>query len=478
MTHWRLLVFPLLAVILGAGTLVALGPGDPRPGSRNVPGPAYDSWGWSDGPVPGLPPNVILISVDCLRADHLGCYGYSRETSPNIDRLAREGARFEWAIAGSNWTLASHLGMFTSIHWPVLGAEAETPWLDVEHTWLPMALQESGYTTVGFYAGGLISPTYGFDRGFDDYIDCLTSPWAALTDITSPHIHGKVSRWIEEDLREPFFIFIHYWDVHALYIPPPPYDKMFDPDYEGEDEFLSSPQPIVDELTPRELEHMVALYDGEIRWTDRWIGELLGLLDAKGILDSTMIILTADHGEQFGEHGHTGHGHNLHDELVRVPLIVRLPGKVPGGLRIEQQVSLLDIYPTILDVAGIEPPAKLMGTSLAPLIEGRATRIDLPGAFSSIFERGFALRTAEWKVVRWADGAKEKIEFYDLVADPQEKSPLPADHDARSREAVEELNRYTDSVERLRASLGTRGGRKARIDPDLLARLKALGYIK
>lgn len=476
MIPWRLLALPLLAGILGVGTILVLRSSDDGSGSPEEPPPAYDSWRWSDAPMPGAPPNVVLISIDCLRADHLGCYGYSRETSPNIDSLARQGAVFEWAISSSSWTLPTHLSMLTSLHWPVWSAETDTNWTAVRQPRLPGVLRDHGYKTAGFYAGPLVSPTYGFDKGFDDYIDCQTTPWNALKDITSPGIHDRVTRWLDEERGEPFFLFIHYWDPHGLYIPPAPYDRIFDPDYEGKYVYPREPKDSTADISPRDMKHLIALYDGEIRWTDKWIGELVRLLDAKGFLDRTLIILTADHGEQLGERGKIGHGLNLFDELIRVPLILRLPGKVPAGVRVREQVSLIDIFPTILDVVGVERPPKLMGRSLAPLYQGKPEGGNPPPAFSSLFEQAFALRTAGWKVVRGID--VQGAQFYDLVADPLERSPLPATEDGRGREALEKLQQYIDSLERLRGTLKTTGGGKVQVDPEVLERLRALGYVK
>ena len=367
-----LLVSLLVAALAGAWFLFGMG----RDPLASLSGPPRKGFDFSRLPVTRAPegtPNVILISIDSLRADHLGCYGYPRDTSPHIDRLAREGALFEYAIASTSWTLPSHMSMFTSLYDSLHGVEDSRKRLVIDHPLLAEVMKEAGYRTAGFYSGPLLHPGYGFVHGFEEYVNCTSYPWAgeqeikefvaqrrktrslAKADITNPRIYEKVTGWMEEKMKEPFFLFIHYWDVHYDYIPPDPYDKMFDPGYEGELDVreLEGNESIHADMARGDLEHLIALYDGEIRWTDEWIGRLMEMLRTKGLLDRTLIVLTADHGEEFFEHGAKGHGKSLYDETIRVPLIVRLPGVVEAGLRISQQVRTIDIYPTVLDIARV-----------------------------------------------------------------------------------------------------------------------------
>lgn len=506
----------LLAGLLFGGWIVLGRVGGPRPGdgpppspprpSRGLPAPSAPASRPPIRPEPGVTPNVILVSIDSLRPDHLGCYGYERETSPHIDALAKEGALFESAIASSPWTLPSHMAIFTSLPDLVHGVDQNGLRLAVETPLLAHVLREAGYATAGFYSGPYLHPAFGFDRGFDEYTNCTSYPKAAsapisdvltpsretqiasMEDVTGPRIHEEVSRWIEKrELEKPFFLFIHYWDVHFDYTPPPPYDALFDPDYSGEADFgeLEFNKGIHRGMDPRDLQHLIALYDGEIRWTDEWIGRLEGLLRKEGLLDRTLLVITSDHGEEFFEHGEKGHQKSLFDEVLRVPLILRLPGKVPPGIRSATQVRTLDIFPTILELAGVDLPPGPLGRSLVPLLAGGAGKARgdiLPPAFSELTMgpegRNFrSLRTRSWKLIR--DLRTGNASFYDLRVDPGEASPILAGEDPRAGEAAERLGKLARALEALEASLPKGpSGRIRELDPEVRERLRSLGYIR
>ncbi|MCZ6691484.1 MAG: sulfatase [Planctomycetota bacterium] len=479
--------FLVLSCVALCGALFPGGPGDAAPSS------AIEAGG---------KPNVILISIDSLRADHLGCYGYGPKTSPNIDRMAREGAVFEWTISSSSWTLPSHMAMFTALPDLLHGVDRNGVKLALDHPMLAQTLREAGYTSVGFYSGPYLHPAFGFDRGFDEYINCASNPGpadaptdevlnppaelhpVAWADVTNPSIYEKVTGWIGEKPQQPFFLFIHYWDVHYDYDPPEPYDKMFDPDYQGEIDVSRYPnnKAIHGRMDPRDLRHVVSLYDGEIRSTDEWIGRLVEFLGKKGVLDNTLLVITADHGEEFFEHWQKAHRNNLHDESIRVPLILRLPGKIPAGFRTSAQARGIDLYPTILEIVGVERPAGLVGRSLVPLLGKHRDEIPPVAAFSELSnqERGplfRSLRTSSWKVIQ--DVVREKWEYYDLKADPGERFPIRDEEQPKAREAIAELQGVVKALELLKASLSRRPGEsRPELDPETLERLRSLGYIK
>jgi arylsulfatase A-like enzyme len=306
-------------------------------------------------------PNILLISIDSLRSDHLGSYGYFRDTSPNIDQVAAEGARFVTAIAPAPWTLPSHVTMLTGRHPAAHGVSKEDRRLAEEIPTLAEVLQARGYATAGFVAGPYLRSDYGYARGFDLYDESLVEDGkAAHTGTTSPQLIEKVIDWLAGEGSapppRPFFAFLHLWDVHYDFSPPPPFDTMFDPTYEG----------VVDGteiglLTPsiakRDLEHVVALYDGEIRFTDQALGVLLAKLREVGLWENTVVVITADHGEEFFEHGKIGHLFHIFDEAIQVPLIVHYPPEIEPGLVLEEQVRLMDIAPTILGLVEVESKA-------------------------------------------------------------------------------------------------------------------------
>ncbi|MFO8057015.1 MAG: sulfatase-like hydrolase/transferase, partial [bacterium] len=248
-----------------------------------------------------LPGNIILVSIDTLRADHVGSYGYHRNTTPNLDRLAKQGVRFQNVASTTSWTIPAHMGMFTSQYDLVHGVLIPHDRLDDKRITMAETMKKAGYTTAGFFSSITLDPVFGFGKGFDDYICCysysayvdpfrkkgseenfhqlrsriessvpdkdLNLQKLSWQDVTNPIVHRKVTGWLEEHHQERFFLFVHYWDPHYDYIPPSPYDTMFDPGYQGDINgkgFITNPD-IKPGMDPRDLEHVVALYDGEIR---------------------------------------------------------------------------------------------------------------------------------------------------------------------------------------------------------------------
>lgn len=327
--------------------------------------------------------NVLLISVDTLRADHLGCYGYERETSPAIDALASEGTLFAACVATSPWTLPSHMSMLTGQYPTVHGVLSHENKARSACATLAELLHRRGYRTAAVISGGGMRAEQGFGRGFglyDDYsvvaaypassdlsLDEADFPGFVTTVPTARFTNRAALKWLREDADRPFFLFLHYWDVHWDYCPPAPYDTIFGADYEGP--MKGRKQELDTWLFPgcktEDLQRTIALYDGETRWTDVHIGEMLEELKKLGLYDDTIIILTADHGEEFLEHGKHGHGHSLYEELLHVPLIIKLPKPLqPQAPVLTGPVSLVDIMPTVLDALDVARAGGLAGVSL------------------------------------------------------------------------------------------------------------------
>lgn len=400
----------------------------------------------------GLPgktkPSVILISIDSLRPDHLGCYGYGRETSPRLDSLAAEGALFEAATSSTCWTLPAHAALFTGLPDSVHGCKDTNSWLAASRETLAERFQAAGYKTVGFFSGPLLHPHFGFGQGFDTYHDCTSFSRESIAllkgapgpksvqelsheDVTNAAVLAEVERWLEAHPSGPRFLFIHLWDVHYDYIPQPPYDRMFDPDYAGTwdgrniSRLAVGPRPA--EMTDRDLEHLKALYDGEIRWTDDTLKQLMELFERRGLRGQTLLAIAADHGEAFYEHGALGHTHSLHEVELRIPLILHFPGVIPAGLRVEHQAHITDIAPTLLALAGLEPFAHALGRDLSPLLlPGRAEWPERQ-VVGELFDaalglKSAALRAQTWKLIR--DYIPQRERVFDLKADPGEQAPL------------------------------------------------------
>lgn len=435
----------------------------------------------SGGDVPGATrPNVLLISIDSLRADHLGCYGYERDTSPAIDALAAAGVLFECAVSQAPWTLPSHASLLTSLYGRTHQTNAIEKRLPPTVPTLAGTLEADGYETAGVVSGTFMQKRFGLDSGFGWYDDEIAQfdHKRSHEAVTSPDIHRKAES-ILDGVEEPFMLFLHYWDVHYDYDPPAPYDTKFDPGYKGKldsKNFIRSKR-IHPEMPARGLQHVVALYDGEIAWVDQHIGQLMAALESRGLDERTIVVLTADHGDEFFEHGNKGHSHSLYDELVHVPLIVRGPGALAGH-RVPEPVELIDVMPTVLDLVGTPAPGGLQGRSLRAALLGEA----LPSI--PVFTETNRARTSKaepWSFA-WSvrDGSRKYHEFlpgpeggedrppemYDLATDPGEQTDLWRDGD----DLAGLLKAWRDRV-----PLGT-SVTNAGVDEATMDELKKLGY--
>jgi arylsulfatase A-like enzyme len=394
-------------------------------------------------------PNVLLISIDSLRADHVSSYGYGRPTSPAIDRLAAEGALFENAISPASWTTPAHMTLLTALAPEVHRVTSFRRALKPSAVTLAEVLHGDGYATAGFVSGATVMASYGFAQGFEVFDESLAAPRAdASHGVTSPGLVELVGRyltaWDAGGRQRPFFVFLHMWDVHYDYAPPPPYDRMFDPHYAGDLDasgFETNPRLQAD-MDPRDLQHLIALYDGEIRYTDEHVARIVDRLRRLRALDDTLVVVTSDHGDEFFEHGAKGHSKTLYDEIIRVPLVMRLPGRVVPGQRRDEQVRLMDVAPTVLGLLGIAPPDDFGAPAmplpyrpadLTPWISGARAVESFPRlpAFSestAFLGPKWSLRADGFKRMRFQSKLRRDGALFDLRADPREqRSLLPAD---------------------------------------------------
>ena len=328
-------------------------------------------WQFSDQS-PGSP-NLIIITVDTLRQDHLGCYGSDTRTTA-LDKLATEGFRFRDSFAVAPTTLPSHTSLFTGLyparHGVRLNGQFKVP---AEAQTLAEVLRAHGYRTAAFVGAAVLSRHYALDQGFQVYNDNVVSD---VDSVQAQRRGGEVSRaaidWIE-GVKTPFFLWVHYFDPHGPYDPPPPYDSYY---YQGNPR---SPQytsmediPVVfyqklDGIT--DIRFPLAQYKGEVTYTDKAVEQLLEIVDRRGLRGSTLVLMTADHGESLGANNYYfDHGETLHDTSMRVPLIIRAPW-VEGTRVVEGPVSLVDVYPTVLDLLKIEAPEGIQGQSVANYLE-------------------------------------------------------------------------------------------------------------
>ena len=307
--------------------------------------------------------NVILISIDSLRADHLGAYGYPRDTSPTIKALAEGGILCANASSTTSWTLPSHMSMLTGRSLLGHGVVSDDRTLTDDVPTLAESFSDAGYRTHAIVSAPYVEARFGFDRGFDSYDDTsvrFETHGQSYKSVTAPMLQATAAEWLRSKGDKKFFLFLHYWDVHYDYTPGPVYDTMFDPDYTGSitgENFYFNDE-VNRNMDPRDLEHILALYDGEIRLVDDHLAKLRAVLAELSIDNNTIIVVTSDHGDEFFEHGRKGHHRTLYDEQLRVPLIFYVPGVKLVRPRLEMETSTVDIFPTVLGFTGIEAPGR------------------------------------------------------------------------------------------------------------------------
>jgi arylsulfatase A-like enzyme len=453
-------------------------------------------------------PNVILLTIDTLRADMLNCYGYNTPLTPNIDRLAASGIRFEQAISGGSWTQAAFPVIMTSsypaMYGGCLGRLASERPSPIE------TLTAHGYTTGGFSTNPHLSRATGYNRGFHHFSDLapdeadprlrrikggqrlLRNPlfhyglgllgnrmrparlYSSAADLTD-----SFYRWLGQ-VDMPFFAWIHYMDLHW------PYHL---------EEALTQPRDIAqawqdhaimygrsnfngnEPITAAQRKHFIGLYEQSLQYLDAQIGRLLDQLENSAYASNTIIILLSDHGEEFLDHGRWGHWEsNLYDEILRVPLILRMPG-MPGSQIIRRQVRLLDIMPTIMDLCECPVPDDILGTSLAPLWTQREAEYDVEAAVSEMRRdpwHRIAVRTEDFKFI-WDNKRPNQPDLYDLKADPAEKQNVASLH-------PQQVSRFQAIVDaQLRRVAETEPGTaapKLELDEEVVMRLRDLGYME
>jgi arylsulfatase len=305
------------------------------------------------------PPSVVLITIDTLRADHLGCYGYHRPTSAGIDRLANEGALFERATATVPRTTQSVASILTGRYPRGHGARGLFSILSEANVTLAEILRDRGFATAAFTSNMFLTPEQGFDQGFEIY----DNPQRRWSGDSAAEVTANALAWLDQRPADvPFFLWIHYLDPHWSYQPSPPYDRAFDPEFDGpltvyEDlalNRLTKGEVIFENrLDQRQIEHLIALYDGEIAQIDQALTPLLRRVADLG--KPVLTVLTSDHGESLGEHDyHFAHGEYLYEPGLRIPLLFHLPGRIPAGLRVGDLVQTIDVAPTILGLLGID----------------------------------------------------------------------------------------------------------------------------
>jgi arylsulfatase A-like enzyme/Tfp pilus assembly protein PilF len=399
--------------------------------------------------------NVVLITIDTLRADHVGCYGYKQIKTPNIDALAADGVRFERAFAVVPVTLPSHTSMLTGTY-PMLSGMHDFSGnkLSPAQPTLASVLKQAGYRTGAVIAAAVLDSRFGLNQGFDfyyDHFDFNRLDEANLDEMERPgnEVADVALDWLAKNSQKRFFLWMHLYDPHFPYRPHEPYRR----------EYAAQP------------------YDGEIAFADEQVGRLLRFLKEKGIYQNTVIVLCGDHGESLGEHGEKTHGFFIYNATMHVPLIIRSPGNATAAT-VSDPVSLVDLMPTILGAVGLEVPSQVQGRSLLPELHGDGRGKDPAGRDRVLYGETFLPRIHfNWSELRGSENTRyhfidaPRPELYDLANDPGEVHNLFTEKKAVAEEMRAKLAGLIRDY-----SAGKELAEKTGLDPALMERLKALGY--
>jgi choline-sulfatase len=394
------------------------------------------------------PLNLVVVTIDTLRPDHLHCYGYPKIETPTLDAIAQSGVLFENAVTPTPLTPPSHASIFTGLY-PTKHHVRNTGGfiLQPSSTTLAAILQQQGWDTAAFVSSAVLKKLFGFSQGFAVYDDELPRPGNRQEFLEDPERPAgatvdRALNWLAAQNGKPYFLWVHVYDPHLPYRPPSPY----------RDQYKDRP------------------YDGEIAYADHELGRLFDAIHKKSPADKTLIAVLSDHGESLGEHGEYSHGVFLYDATLRVAFLMSGPG-IPNGMRVKQQARTVDFLPTVLDLMGGKPPAAVEGASLVPSFAARdvPTTVSYAETLYPKINMGWAelraIRTNHWKYIR-----APKPELYDLSQDPAERANVIRNHAA-------EVQKFEAQ---LKAAIGTDGAEKVQtemVDQHTMDQLKSLGYL-
>ncbi len=450
-------------------------------------------------------PNVLLVVIDTLRADHLGAYGYGFPTTPNMNRLAERAVVFETAISQAPWTAPAIASLFTSLYPSVHGLDGGIRWgeggtpadgalpfavqktLPPGHQTMAEVFRRAGYTTAGFVSNLYVNSIFGFAQGFDhyddEYLDYLVDEGEVKR--RAEDTNARVFAWLEAGVEEPFFLLVHYADPHWPYEPPPPYGQEFIAGYRGSLTPATTREIVVTHheapppLSAQDLAYIVGLYDGEIQYVDHHLGRLHERVGEFSTRRELVTVLTADHGEEFLDHGAFNHGYTLYEEQIVVPLIVAAPSSLEPR-RVLQQVRLIDVAPTVFEMTGIDiDGARFQGRSLVPLMTGSGLEpLDAFSEATNIGRQSALRSTDSFKLIHSLIDPQWLL--FDLGADPREQHDIAAQYNLRLQELAARLETWHEDNSDLSGEINASGTGfdEVVLDEKTQKGLEALGYIQ
>jgi choline-sulfatase len=392
------------------------------------------------------PLNLVLVTIDTLRADRLGCYGYSHIETPNLDRIARQGVLFENAVTHTPLTAPAHASIFTGLY-PTVHKVRDTGGfvLQASQPTLAEVLRQQGWDTAAFVGSSVLKKQFGFNQGFAFYDDEVPKPdprkiAGDYAERRASEVVDRAVAWLASRSGRPFFLWVHVFDPHSPYDPPSPFREK----YSG------------------------SAYDGEVAFTDQELGRLFAAVGKKSAPEDTLVAVLSDHGESLSEHGEYTHGVFLYDSTLRIAFLLAGPG-VPKGLRVKQQARAIDVLPTVLNLMGRQVPPGVQGTSLAPAFEGKS----VPASYAYIetlypkinmrWAELRGIRTSRWKYIR-----APKPELYDLRQDPAETMNVIGSHPVEAQQLEASLKAVATDAEKVKITMA---------DQYTLSQLKGLGYL-
>ena len=401
------------------------------------------------------PPNVVLITIDTVRADHIGCYGYKLIETPHLDALAVGGVRFANAYTPVPITLPAHSVILTGTYPMRTGIhDFSGNRLNASQPTLATLLHERGYSTGAVMGSAVLDSRFGLNRGFDFYYDHFDFSRLDERNIDAMmrpgnKVVGHALGWLEGNRRKPFLLWVHLYDAHHPYNPPSPYRQRY----------------------------RNRLYDGGIAFVDAQVGRIVAYLKSKGIYDRTLIVVAGDHGEGLGEHGEKTHGFFIYDTTLHVPLIVKLPtGSAQRKSVVEESANLADLLPTVLEITGANRPKELQGRSLVAAMEGKASAAPVENYAETYLPRihfnWSELRGVRFRQYHFIDAPRP--ELYDLSADPHELKNLYSAQRAVANELRKRLGQF---ISQYTPTAGEKTAESTGLDPALMERLKSLGYV-
>ena len=424
------------------------------------------------------PRRFLVYLIDTLSAPHVGFYGYERETMPHLRRLATRGTWFANAFANASRTIESIPNLMLSLPTATHGVRHSFAKVDAAHALLAEDFRSAGYATGSFVTNVNAGPRQNLDRGFDSFFDHVTHYWSADNTRTVPI--DSVLEWAERHRQRSFFLYVHTAEPHSPYLPPEEFRGHFGVTYDPKLLPSGAADRFKQRIQKGLRDQMVSLYDEEILYADAQLARLLERLEQAGLADDLVVVVTSDHGEEFGQHGKWRHGRNVYGETIRVPLVIAAPkGGIPAAGRVDAPVQLLDVRPTLLALAGLEPAGQVAGLSLTPLLRGEdPARFDERAILASTFEPKIPRHTLirmPWKLVYEPHphevGSASAFELYDMRIDPREEHDVFADQPAVGADLIRALVGANEALEHRLPEA------EVELDAEHVERLRALGYV-